>query len=123
MKYALIAALVVGTLPLMAEAGHREYRSSRDSRWSVSIGIGSGYGHRGDYIDTRITYSKGYDYSYRAPRYHYRETYYAPPVVYRPAPVYVAPPPVVHYPAPVYRYEPCYPTGYTYYRSTYYYRW
>jgi hypothetical protein len=131
MRYALLALVVLGLTPVMAEAGHRD----RDSRWSVSVGFGySDYGWGGgDYFSSRIRYSEGYhggyrhyprysDVSYCPPRYEYRETYCPPPVVYQPAPVYVAPPPVVYYPAPVYRYEPCYPSGgYGYYRSTSFY--
>jgi hypothetical protein len=126
MRYALLAVMVVGLMPVVAEAGHRD--RDRDSRWSVSVGFGySDYGYRsGSHFGTGFSYSEGYRYRGHYPRYDYyprpvyRE-YCPPPVVYRPAPVY-APPPVVYYPPPVYRYEPCYPSGgYTYYRARYHY--
>lgn len=120
MRYLLLGCLVVGLLPLVAEAGRR------DSGFSVSIGFGSSSGYHygsGDYFDARISYSEGYRHrsrvSHRPPRVHVRERVYypAPRVVYRPVPVYV---PTYR---PTYQSYDCYPNYGSYYRSTTYYRY
>lgn len=124
MRYALLTSLVIGLLPMLAQAGDRDHGRDRgnDGRWSVSFGMGSrdsGYCGTSDYFNTQFRYSSGYDrgyrdhdrydsgISYRPQRYTYRESYYPPPVVYSQAPVYYpapvyCPPPVVYSPPPVY---------------------
>ena len=78
MRFTWIAASMLGLLPAVASAGHRD-------SVSLSFGIGIGYRHEGGYRD----YDRRREYCY-APRPYYRTTWYEP------APVYYAPPAVVY---------------------------
>ena len=120
MRSALIGLLAVALVPLMtasAEAGrdrhHGHGHRHSHSRSNFSVSVGFGVSNYDRYSSARYNYHYGSAY-YRPV---YRETYCAPPVVYRPAPVYCPPPAVVVYPRTYYR--PVYTPVYTpsYYRS------
>ncbi len=128
MRFGITVAVGMLMIPLVACAGWRDER--RSSGWSASVGFGSAqsYHDRGEYFDTRFSYSSGSSSQRWTPaprpqvRYDssvsYRSGYYTPPVYYRPytpqpycPPVeygsryvpagYYAPPPVYVAPPPV----------------------
>ena len=136
MKYAWLAALMIGILPAMTLADHRDrghsdrgdhwdrgdrYRGSDHSRSHNFFDFSIGFGSRNWYDGG--SYSS---FSYRNyDRPIYRERYYAPvyspPVVVYREPAY-CPPPVVVYPAPSYYYDTCpAPSTYYYSQTRYYY--
>jgi hypothetical protein len=141
----LLASLVLALSPSVASADGRwggrydrgdRYSRSSHSGWNVSVGVGFGGGYRHSNYGSSIRFN----YSDRGPIYrserYYAPRYYAPRVVYRSAPVYVAPPvryypsyrtyecaPRVYYSAPVVvspRYDCGYPRS-SYYSSVRYY--
>src|SRR6266498_2343071 len=96
MKYAWIAAILIGLVPAIASADHRW--GGHHSRSSFSIGLSFGYG--GFYGGYR-------DYGYRS---YCPPVYYRTPVVYDPAPVVVYSAPPVVYTTPSYYYYTPAPT-------------
>lgn len=104
MKYPIVSALVLASLPALALAGppryergnRHAYRGNDKSRYNVSIGFG--YGGYSDSGFVGFDYGRGYGC---APR-----PYCPPPVVYRP----VCPPPVIYYAPPIF-YRPVYYYG------------
>lgn len=131
--YSMAGLLMVGSLPAVAQAGHR----GGGSHWDVSIGFGQSsynswsnarinfgegrsYRNHGDWNRGSWGYSNRYRgnwsgryYSTPSYRYYQPRSYCPPAVVYSPPPVYYSPPVVVCPPPAVVYNPPCfnYPSG------------